>query len=191
MVLVAWGRQLTETLGRRSAQGKDMSQKTKRNSKFDALIHTIVVYDREVKKCERGRAFLAGCILQGALLEASLTAMALVYRESVWKTAAYKKVKNKVWKNSKRPVRWLRDFSLNDLQKVAAELGWVSVIAEVGTLRNTRNLVHPGKYADELGRKERIGAASYRSQYVKLSRITGQLYKKLESSLARKLAHSP
>jgi hypothetical protein len=165
-----------------------MPQRVKPHSKFDALMRAIDAYDREAERCKTGRAFLAGCILQGALLEASLTAMALVYRESVWKTARYRKVKARVWKNSHRPVRWLRDFSLSDLQEIARELGWVSGLhAEVGALRDTRNLVHPGKYADEASRRKRINAASYRLQYSKLRRITDQLYKKLEISIARKL----
>jgi hypothetical protein len=165
-----------------------MPQKVKRQSKFDALLHTIDVYDREADRCETGRAFLAGCLLQGALLEASLTAMALVYRESVWRTARYKKVQDRVSKRSHRHVLWLRDFSLNDLEQIERELGWVSGLdADLDALRDTRDFIHPGKYADEASGGKRMNAASYRLQYSRLRRITDQLYKKLEVSIARKL----
>lgn len=168
-----------------------MSLRAKRYTKFDALTHAISVYDREAERCEAercetGRAFLAGCILQGALLEGSLTAMAIVYRESVWNTARYKKVKAKVWNNYHRSVRWLRDFSLNDLERISQELRWASGLhRETNALRDMRNLVHIGKFADESGRKKRISEASYKSQYSRLRRITDALAKKLEASIGR------
>jgi hypothetical protein len=167
-----------------------MPQRAKYHGRFDALIHAINVYRQQAERCTAGKeAFLAGCIMQGALLEACLTGMALVYRESVSKTKRYKKVKEKVWKRSHRSVRWLRDFMPSDLEEIAVDLKWVSGLnAEMDALRDARNLVHPGKYADEVSGKKRINAGYYKGQYSKLERITDQLYKKLLASIAPKLS---
>jgi len=161
-----------------------MVTKTKRSTRFDALQHAINIYRLESEKCKRSRAYLAGCILQGALLEASLTSMALVYRESVSKTRRYRRVKDRIDSQYHRSVRWLRDFSLADLEAIAIELRWViGLQRELEVLRDTRNLIHPGKYADESGKRKPINRRYYQSHYAKLLRITDALYNKLEKSL--------
>jgi hypothetical protein len=137
-------------------------------------LHAIDVYRIQAERCEKARAFLAGCILQGALLEASLTAMAIVNRESVSKTIRYKQVRAKISNKYHRSVRWLRDFSLNDLERISKELGWIGGWhQEAKAIRESRNLIHIGKYADEHHR--RINARLYRSQYSKLVKITDAL----------------
>ena len=156
----------------------------KSRSKFDALINAVNVYRRQAEKCEQSHAFLAGCILQGALLEACLTLMALVYREEVSNTTAFQAVKKRVEKKWKRHVRWLRDFDPIDLEKIAIELSWVSGLEhELKTLRDTRNLIHPGKYADEIGKRKTVNSRFYQSQYKRLLKITDKLYDKLIQSL--------
>jgi len=166
-----------------NAQGF-LSMVRKRRNKFLALNKALNVYRREADKCEQCRAFLAGCMLQGALLEACLTLMALVYREEVSKTNAFQAVKKRVEKNWKRHVRWLRDFDPRDLEKIAIELSWCSGLEhELKSLRDVRNLIHPGKYADEIGKRKAVNNRYYQSQYKRLLRITDKLYDKLIQSL--------
>jgi len=54
----------------------------------DRLSKLAVFYHREAKKCTKGKACLAACVMQGAALEASLHTMCSLYPAQIKKTTA-------------------------------------------------------------------------------------------------------
>ena len=117
-------------------------------------------YEKQVEKCEKAGAYLAGSIMLGALLEAFLLQMALVYPDEVKAAQIYhgKKVKS------------LEKWSLFDLLKLAIELKWIPTHMQIDRIfrasgiemnlkqskgdlaymadvvREIRDMVHPGRY---------------------------------------------
>ena len=57
----------------------------------DRLINVANFYHREARKCVRGQAYLAACVMQGAALEGRLQAMCFLYSEAVKKTTVYQR----------------------------------------------------------------------------------------------------
>jgi hypothetical protein len=117
------------------------------------------LYWREAERCEKAKAYLAGCVMLGSALETLLLLMVNVYHEEA---AATGQVPTK-GKKVKKP-KALLDWDLGELLRVAKaakwlpaglELGaeWNSRKAEVGdhaeVVRMVRNLVHPGRYRKE------------------------------------------
>jgi len=119
----------------------------------ERLQKTARLYHIEARKCVRGRAYLAACVMQGAALEGLLQAMCFVYPQDVKKTAVYqKKQKGGFQRKRNRAL----DFKYVELINIAAELEWfpprqfvvwgkrTNVAGFVHELRNLRNYVHPG-----------------------------------------------
>jgi hypothetical protein len=118
------------------------------------------VYYREAQKCKNSKAYLAGCVMMGAALEASLLAFVNCYTDEALRSPVAPTKKGK----TKPLVKW----SLAELLAVVKERGWLPFglslneqwaarKAHIGdyaeALRQTRNLVHPIRYALDLPRK--------------------------------------
>lgn len=124
----------------------------------DRLQRTARVYHLEARKCLRGKAYLAACVMQGAALEGLLQAMCFVYPEDVKKTAVYQKKKKRGFRRKRNRAL---DFGYAELIDIAAELEWfpsrrfvvwgkrTNVAGFVHELRKLRNYVHPGVWAPE------------------------------------------
>lgn len=126
-----------------------MSDRLQRRAKF---------YHLEARKCLRGKAFLAACVMQGAALEGLLQAMCFVYPEEVKRTAVYQKRKKRGFRRTRNRAL---DFGYEELVNIAAELEWfpprkfvvwgrrTNLAGFVHELRKLRNYVHPGVWAPE------------------------------------------
>lgn len=114
-------------------------------------------YHREAERCASKRAYFAACILTAAALEAILLSMCYIEDRTVRRTAIYKQKRFKSGRN-----RFL-EFNLYQLIGIAAELKWIppkeirvngrkTTLQELlHTVRNARNLIHPGVWAKEGG----------------------------------------
>lgn len=111
-------------------------------------------YWQEALRCERARAYLAGCIMIGSALEALLILMVNAYSEEAEQTGKFPT------RNGK--PKPLIDWNLADLLRVAKSAQWLpsaldlddkwsSRKARVGDhaeiVRMVRNLAHPARYA--------------------------------------------
>jgi hypothetical protein len=121
-------------------------------------------YQNEAKRCEKAKAYLAGCVMLGAALEAALTLMVDMYPEDIDLEKAPKKNKD---------VKPLLKWDLADLLRVAKGAGWLPTgldpekdewnhrLAKVGeygeVVRQIRNLAHPGRYTQYHHRKRITG----------------------------------
>jgi hypothetical protein len=117
-------------------------------------------YLNEAKRCEKAKAYLAGCVMLGAALEASLILMVGMYPEEVNPNIAPK------YRNIVKP---LLKWDLAELLRVAKDAGWLPTgldpekdewnrrLAKVGdygeVVRQIRNLAHPGRYTQDHHRK--------------------------------------
>lgn len=111
-------------------------------------------YHREAKKCLKGKAYLAACVMQGSALEASLQSMCFLFPEEVKKTTVYKKKKFRTKRNK------ALEFKFYELINIADELSWfppkkitwgkrTTLAGFVHELHKLRNYVHPGVWAPE------------------------------------------
>jgi len=57
----------------------------------ERLIAVVNFYHREARKCVRGRAYLAACVMQGAALEGGLHVICSLYPKKVKKTSVYQR----------------------------------------------------------------------------------------------------
>ena len=117
------------------------------------------LYGSEAQRCEKARAYLAGCVMLGSALEALLILMVNVYDEE----AAATGIVPMKGKNIKTP-KPLLDWDLAELLRVAKAAKWLpagldpndewnSRKAKIGdyaeAARMIRNLVHAGRYRKE------------------------------------------
>jgi hypothetical protein len=120
----------------------------------DRLSKLALFYHREASRCERGRAYLAACIMQGAALEALLHGMCFLYPNDVKKTTVYHKKKFRTKRNR------ALEFKYYELINIADELSWfpakritwgkrTTLAGFAHELRKLRNYVHPGVWAPE------------------------------------------
>jgi hypothetical protein len=121
----------------------------------DRLITVANFYHREARKCVRGRAYLAACVMQGAALEGCLQVMCSLYPEDVKKTSVYQK---KVKRGFRRKRNKALEFKYTELINIADELSWfppkritrgkrTTLAGFAHKLRKLRNYVHPGVWA--------------------------------------------
>jgi hypothetical protein len=116
-------------------------------------------YWREAMRCEKAKAYLAGCIMLGSALETLLSLMVNVYPEEAEQTG-----KTPIKKGKPKP---LIEWDLAELLRVAkaahwlpSALGlkdeWSSRKALIGdyaeVVRMIRNLAHPARYATDHNR---------------------------------------
>ncbi|HEV2462257.1 MAG TPA: hypothetical protein VGT04_00500 [Acidobacteriaceae bacterium] len=120
----------------------------------DRLTKLANFYHKEARKCVKGRAYLAACVMQGAALEATLHAMCFLYPEKVKKTTVYQR------KKFRRKRNRALDFKYYELINIADELSWfppkkvtwgkrATLAGFVHELRKLRNYVHPSVWAPE------------------------------------------
>jgi hypothetical protein len=117
-------------------------------------------YWREALRCEKARAYLAGCIMLGSALETLLILMVNVYPEEAGQTG-----KTPTKKGKQKP---LIDWDLAEALQVAKAAHWLpsaldlkdewsSRKALIGdyaeVVRMIRNLAHPARYATDHRRK--------------------------------------
>lgn len=84
----------------------------------DRLNELMASYQREARKCVRGKAYLAATVMHVAAFETGLQLMCFLYPGDVKRTAVYTKKRFR----GKR-YRAL-EFSLNQLINIAEELRW-------------------------------------------------------------------
>lgn len=109
------------------------------------------VYEKESIVNEEGKVLFSASIMLAAAMEARLIIQCIENREKVRETLLSMGLSNKKMK-SKNPLDW----KLNTLIEVCSNAGWlpnletqdyVFLSKNIGhTLRNTRNLVHPGMH---------------------------------------------
>lgn len=120
------------------------------------LLELANFYHEEAKKCAKGKAYLAACVMQGSALEAALQCMCFLYTKEVKRTAIYQK-KQKNGGIRRKRYKAL-DLNLHELIKIADELGWfpekiitwgrrTNLAGFAQELRLLRNHVHPGEWA--------------------------------------------
>lgn len=119
-------------------------------------------YFHEAKRCEAGKAYLAGCIMLGSALETLLTLMVNVHSDDAENTG-----KLAMKKGLPKP---LLDWKFVDLLRVAKAANWLpsaldldndewtSRKARIGdyaeVVRMMRNLAHPARYLmDHYGKR--------------------------------------
>jgi hypothetical protein len=129
-------------IGRRSIFVKDDVKR---------LNELAAIYESESKINEEGKAFFSASIMLAAAMEARLIVQCIENREEVRSVLLRMGLSNKKLK-SKNPLDW----KLNTLIEVCENTGWlpdletddfVFLSKMIGhTLRNTRNLVHPGMH---------------------------------------------
>lgn len=118
------------------------------------------LYKREAKKCYFAKAYLSGCILMGAAMEALLLSTINCFPELILGAKTAPKIKGK--------IKPLEKWGLGKLIEVAEELNWLPpnllpkdkwAIADIKAgdyfevVQKIRNLIHPARYAKELGRR--------------------------------------
>jgi hypothetical protein len=124
-------------------------------------IHRITLYyKRQAEKCYEAKAYFPGCILIGAALEGLLLTTLNCYPFLITDS------KKAPRKNGK--IKKLEQWKLSELLSVAKELNWLpfalspeedwdTTKAEIGdyleVIRQIRNLVHPIRYIEDMGRK--------------------------------------
>ncbi len=115
------------------------------------LNELVALYESEAEVNEIGSAFYSASIMLAAAMESRLIIQSIENRDAVRETLLKMGLSNKKLK-SKNPLDW----KLNTLLEVCAVSGWLPNIEtddfvfnskNIGhTLRNTRNLVHPGMH---------------------------------------------
>jgi hypothetical protein len=114
------------------------------------------LYWREARRCEKAKAYLAGCVMLGSALESLLILMVNAYSEEA-ETTGQAPMK----KGQPKP---LLDWTLADLVRVAKATNWLPASlrldddwntrkARIGdyadVVRMVRNLAHPARYRKE------------------------------------------
>jgi hypothetical protein len=114
-------------------------------------------YWKEAIRCEKAKAYLAGCVMLGSALEALLMHMIDVYADETQKTGKIPMLKDK-------PQPLLK-WDLGQLLTIAKAAGWLPSVldlnddwnwrkAKVGdyaeVVRMMRNLAHPARYLQDL-----------------------------------------
>ena len=124
-----------------------ISERLQRSSRF---------YHREARKCLRGGAFLAACVMQAAALEGLLLAMCFLYPTEIRTTSMYQRRAKRGFRRKRNKAL---DFNYAELINIAAELSWfppkriavwgrrTNLAGFVHELRDLRNYVHPGVLA--------------------------------------------
>jgi len=123
-----------------------------KDSQFNELLRLCNLYYREAEKCEKSKAYLAGCIMLGATLEAALLAFSYLFSSEIPEELIPKyngKTKN------------LLSWDLSQLLKIARKCNWLPARlnvdedwnhrkAHIGdyviVLKDIRNLIHAGRY---------------------------------------------
>ena len=147
------------------------------------------LYHREARKCEKAKAYLAGCVMLGAALEAGLVAMVHCFPDEAARAEGVPHVKGE--------VKPLLQWTLAELLRVAKNVGWLPAglqlaeawdhkRAHIGdhaeVVRVLRNLVHPASFLSEHSGK-RITSRHLAHAFEVLEVAQDHLHHKLIESL--------
>ncbi|HLJ45458.1 MAG TPA: hypothetical protein VKU01_05600 [Bryobacteraceae bacterium] len=149
-------------------------------------------YHREARKCVKGRAYLAACVMQGAALESSLHAMCFLYPDQVKKTTVYLKKRFRKKRNK------ALEFKYYELINIADELGWfppkritwgkrTTLAGFAHELRKLRNYVHPSVWAPEQPDTMRFTKAVYGVAYEIFDVASSWLLHRVHESLRKRM----
>lgn len=134
-----------------------------KHDKITAVSTSLQTYEREAENCAGAGAFYAAAVMLGSAAEARLLEAVLRYPKQT--QLALEDMKRADKPRNSDPMHW----SLEHLVAVAEQAGWISTIendvvgARVGpwlsSLRNLRNLLHPGRHVRDkphaiIGREE-------------------------------------
>lgn len=159
----------------------------------DRLTQLAVFYHKEARRCLRGRAYLAACVMQGAALEGALQTMCSLYPDEIRKTAVFQS------KKFRRKRNKALDFTYYELISIADQLSWfppkrfsvwgkrTNVAGWVHELRKLRNYVHPGKWASEKPESMKFTKGLYGAVYEIFDVANSWLIHKVMDSLERKM----
>jgi hypothetical protein len=162
----------------------------------DRLGQLATFYHREAKKCLRGRAYLAACVMQGAALEACLQSMCFIYPETVKRTTVYQKKKKRGFQRKRNRAL---DFKYVELINIAAELSWfppekmvvwskrTNVAGFVHELRRLRNYVHPGVWAPEHRKPMKFTKGVFNVVYEIFDVASGWLLHRVEKDILSRI----
>jgi len=150
-------------------------------------------YTREARKCLKGRAYLAACVMQGSALEARLQAMCFVFGADVKRTVTHQK------KRFRRKRSKALDFTFWELINIADELGWfpekkvtwgkrTTLAGFAHELRKLRNYVHPGVWAPEHPRTMRFTKGVYGVVYEIFEVASSWLLHRIHQDLRKRMA---
>lgn len=129
------------------------------------------VYWREARRCQKAKAYLAGCVMLGSALETLLILMISVYPDEAEQTG-----KVPCYKGAPKPLLEWRLIELLRVAKVAGWLPsnlnlddrWCNRRARIGdyaeVVRGVRNLVHPIRYVED-HRGRRVTARFLQRQF--------------------------
>jgi hypothetical protein len=157
----------------------------------ERLTELMGVYDREARKCTKGKAYLAATVMRVAAFEAGLQAMCFLYPEDVKKTTVYLR------KRFRGKRRKGLEFSLHQLINIAQELAWfprkritwagkrADMAGFSHEIRKVRNLVHPGEWARERSDPLKFTKGVYRVVCEVLEVADSWLLHRVEQSVLR------
>jgi hypothetical protein len=164
----------------------------------DRLSKLAIFYDREARKCVRGRAYLAGCVMQGAAQEALLHSMCFLFPDDVKKTTVYHKKEKRGFRRKRNKAL---EFNYTQLINIADELSWLpprritwgkrtTLAGFAHEVRKLRNYVHAGVWAREHPNTMKFTKAVYDVVYeiyeVTNSWLLHSVHESLRKSMERK-----
>ena len=161
----------------------------------DRLITVVNFYHREARKCVRGRAYLAACVMQAAALEGGLQAMCFLYPEDIKKTTVYQR---KAKRGFRRKRNKALEFKYVELINIADELSWfppkritwgkrTTLAGFAHELRKLRNYVHPGVWAPERPHSMKFTKKVYDVAYEIFDVANSWLIHRVEASLRKRM----
>ncbi len=121
---------------------------------FNELLRITRMYLKQAEKCEKGKSYLAGCVMVGAALEGLLVSAISMFPEEVKKSS-------KLPRDKKGQVKHVLDWKFSQMLMIAEDIGWLprnlppddvfeDENANIGDyaerVRIIRNLAHPPRY---------------------------------------------
>lgn len=142
-------------------------------------------YGLEAKRCEKAKAYLAGCVMAAGSMEAALILMVNAFSQDIPA-------------NAKLPSKRLLKWDLAQLLVVAKMAGWlpagldvdndewIAQKAQVGdraeVVRLLRNLLHPGRYVDDHHR-QRVTKKYLKFAFDVAIEVVDSLFARIEKSV--------
>jgi hypothetical protein len=159
----------------------------------DRLLKLATFYNREARKCSRGRAYLGATIMQVAAFEASLQSMCFMYPNDVKKTTVYMRKRFRGKRNK------ALEFSLYELIRIADELSWfpqrrvawggkrTTLAGFSHEIRQLINFVHSGVWAREHPDTTKFSKGVYNAVYEVFDVATSWLLHRVHQSLRKRM----
>jgi hypothetical protein len=163
------------------------SEPMKPKPKFDFLLELMNIYRNQALRCEKVKAYLAGCVFMVAALEAGLLAMTKINSAKVRLSQKYL--------GKPKKYRNVDKWSLGDLLILAREIGWIpakipggdKLGSFAGQVKDIRNLIHPGFYVRKM-KDRKITKQHFEACYNNTADLIGYLGRKVEESIVKSRA---